>query len=90
MKPKFRIRDNGGESYDRYTIWKVKPDNGRITFFGFSKYPSHPFGFGQHGEARVSEWPRGHELNTLGKAITLDDLPPEARQAAERFINSFD
>lgn len=48
------IYDNGGETFDRYTIVNPTPWNCRgqsvYIYAGSSENPFHPQGFGQHGE----------------------------------------
>lgn len=79
-----RIYDNGGKTFDRYTIlpprWdklnKVRP--GLFVAIGASKYPFHPQGFGQH----VTAAPGAH----LGKRLKWSDLPRDVQRFA---VNSF-
>lgn len=76
MKPKnIRIYDNGGRSYDRYTvIYMDMPEQpGSFTSIGMSEDPFHPTGFGQHGPAM----PGRH----LGKRIKWDELPEACQRA---------
>jgi hypothetical protein len=81
-KPRYiRCYDNGGESYDRYTVvytgrYRHKT-GGAQWHVGMSAEPFHPQGFGQHGESMVDiDWPTyGH----LGKKIKFDDLPEDCQ-----------
>lgn len=77
MKDTKRLYDNGGKTIDRYTLVHMdQPEGGGLyACFGFSEDPFHPLGFGQHGAAM----PGRH----LGKRITPDELPPQARKAYE-------
>jgi hypothetical protein len=74
-----RCYDNGGETFDRYTIVYIKKRvDGQFLYVGASEYPFDPQGFGQHGE---SFWPidrptYGH----LGKKIPFTDLPPDVQR----------
>ena len=73
-----RLYDNGGKSYDRYTaVFMDRPlgYNNLFEALGFNDFPFHPTGFGQHCHAQ----PGRH----LGKRITLDALPDDAKQ----FVN---
>ena len=74
------VYDNGGKSYDRYTIiYKEKlefEDKSYFQFFACNEDPCHPQGFGQHGE--LKEIPR----HALGKKITFEVLP----NAVKRYI----
>lgn len=70
------IRDNGGETADRYTIVfrKLDPREPRRyhDMLGLSSYPSHPQGF--------SQWCEGVPGNHLGKRILWEDLPEEIQR----------
>jgi hypothetical protein len=70
-----RTFDNGGETFDRYTA--VFLDG---SYLGMSEHPSHPQGFGQHGELQ-----RGHTINSdlsyLGKEVHIDTLPADVQRA---------
>jgi hypothetical protein len=74
--------DNGGTSYDRYTIvytgrYRHKT-GGSFLHVGCSAYPFHPQGFGQHGESNQQiDYPTyGH----LGKKIRFEALPNDVRK----------
>lgn len=72
-----KIYDNGGRSFDRYTIaLKARRHNGRLywPYLASSENPFHPQGFGQHGE---SEHPV--EGSYLGKRISFDSLPEQVQ-----------
>lgn len=78
-----RIYDNGGKTYDRYTaVFMDRVDSTYMTdgylyeALAFNDDPFHPLGFGQH----VTAMPGRH----LGKRITLDQLPPKARQFVQQ------
>lgn len=65
-----RIYDNGGETFDRYTVIYMDdlcPYTSLYTARGMSENPSHPQGFGQICEAEPGEH--------LGKEIDFTDLP---------------
>ena len=65
-----RIYDNGGKTYDRYTL--INSEN---EIFGFNEDPFHPQGFGQF----AGDW-EGGSTRHLGKKITAASLPVKARQ----------
>ncbi len=75
-----RIFDNGGRTFDRYTIlpprWArdCRERNGLWEAIGASEHPYHPQGFGMH----VSASPGPH----LGKRITWPELPPDVQRFA--------
>ena len=72
-----RIYDDGGKSYDRYTL--VVPsvnEPGNLDMYGFNEDPYFPTGFGQFAG---SYWPMG-SYSHLGKLISLSDLPDQAQR----------
>lgn len=69
-----RIYDNGGKTWDRYTVvYMTMPEYRPGTFFsvGMSERPFDPQGFGQHDAAM----PGRH----LGRRITFDQLPHDCQ-----------
>lgn len=86
-----RCYDNGGRSYDRYTIlpprWAPEyregwSDGGMLwQAIGCSAYPFHPQGFGQH----VTAMPGSH----LGKRVHWDTLPPDVQQFARQIFPEY-
>lgn len=89
--PKYiRAYDNGGESFDRYTVVytgnynnigvKKRTYNPRQSYLyvGMSEHPFAPSGFGQHGETdSIIDRPAyGH----LGKKITFNELPEDCKK----------
>jgi hypothetical protein len=89
-----RVYDNGGESYDRYTVIYSHSQSfgnrGWVPYVGMSANPFHPQGFGQHGEYRTvdlvegmkpGQWPPkiGRKGN-LGTRIRFEDLPADCQR----------
>lgn len=78
-----KIWDNGGETFDRYTIGlKARRFDGGLywPYLGASENPFHPLGFGQHGE-----WASWHDAQGgphLGKRVAFESLP----EPVQRFI----
>lgn len=80
MTSTLRIYDNGGRTYDRYTIippqharhWRGR--DGLWPALAASRDPFHPCGFGQHTEAQ----PGRH----LGERIEWGDLPAAVQRFA--------
>lgn len=86
-----RCYDNGGETFDRYTVVYT----GRYTHktarqhwgVGMSTHPFHPQGFGQHFEypyqvdAPNGKWPPaiGRKCH-LGRRITFQNLPTDCQK----------
>jgi hypothetical protein len=77
---KNRIYDNGGKTYDRYTL--INSDN---EVFGFNEDPFHPQGFGQFS----GNW-QGGSTRHLGKKITAASLPAKARQYVKQMTEDED
>jgi len=80
-KPKYvRCYDNGGKTFDRYTVVFTGRYNkgGRyFEYLGMSAHPFHPQGFGQHGESNL---PIDRPIYShLGKKITFDQLPEDCK-----------
>jgi hypothetical protein len=87
-----RCYDNGGESFDQYTVVFTGNYNligkkkvrghyyGRKSYFyvGMSEHPFSPSGFGQHGESDfIIDKPT---YSHLGKKITFDKLPEDCKK----------
>jgi hypothetical protein len=70
-----RIYDNGGKSFDRYTIvFLDRPEHGdMLECLAMSENPFHPQGFCQHSMAMLG----AH----LGKRIRFDQLPTDCQRA---------
>ena len=79
---KIHIYDNGGRSFDRYTVvftGNYKDRNGYCDYLGMSENPYHPQGFGQHGGSdTIIDYP---SYKHLGKKITFDKLPKDCQRA---------
>lgn len=70
-----RIYDNGGKTFDRYTVvYMDYPERQHNTFaaVGMNSEPFHPQGFGQHCTAM----PGRH----LGKRISFEELPKDCQK----------
>lgn len=76
-----RCYDNGGETFDRYTVvYTGHYRNHRLQdciYIGMSEYPYQ--GFGQHGFSNepIDRPTYGH----LGKKISFDQLPEDCKKA---------
>ena len=73
-----RIFDNGGVTFDRFTIafkgYRV-PRNGMVyPYLAASTNPFSPQGFGQHGESKF--FLTGREL---GKRVDIDSIPVDVK-----------
>jgi hypothetical protein len=73
-----RIYDNGGSTFDRYTICFIGKVNGEYYALGASENPCSPLGFGQHSSTKTAlDYPNGIHL---GKLISFDTLPDAVRE----------
>ena len=82
------VADNGGKTFDRYTVFYepqiAYPNTEYETYYypylGMSENPCHPQGFGQHGELdyRYSVW------GTNDKVLDFEDLPTECQQLVKQ------
>ena len=74
-----RVFDNGGKTFDRYTVVFSHAHSfglrGYTVGVGMSENPFHPRGFGQHFEYK------NHEYNgrSGGKRITFNELPEKCQ-----------
>ena len=78
---KIRIYDNGGETFDRFTICYTgnyrETTDGEFYALGASCHPFHPQGFGQH---LSSDKPMDRPTYShLGKKIKFDALPVDVQ-----------
>lgn len=84
-----RCYDNGGETADRYTVvftgrYRHKT-RGSYLYLGMSARPTHPQGFGQHGESNEPiDRPR---YAHLGTRIEFHNLPAECQAVASATYN---
>lgn len=83
IKPRYiRCYDNGGKSFDRFTIvftGRYAKKMGGFIYLGLSEHPYHPQGFGQHGfsDYLIDRPTYGH----LGKRIVFEKLPIDCQKA---------
>ena len=82
--PKYiRCYDNGGETFDRYTVVYTgrytHKTNRSFWYVSMSTNPFNPQGFGQHGESefRPIDRPR---YRHLGKKIKWESLPANCQK----------
>lgn len=82
-----RIWDNGGRTFDRYTImppeWATgwRASDGRWQAIASSEDPFHPQGFGQTADAIPGEH--------LGERIEWDALPADVQRFARQSFPAF-
>jgi hypothetical protein len=82
-RPVLACYDNGGKTFDRYTIiygaplWE--PNMGRtVPYRSMSEDPFHPQGFGQWGEMPA------YNRDCLGRKVKFSDLPERVRACVEQ------
>lgn len=79
MENTIRIYDNGGKTFDRYTVvFMTLPERrpGTFSALGMSANPFHPQGYGMH----CSAMPGRH----LGRRIALAQLPDPCQRLVRR------
>ena len=74
------IYDNGGETFDRYTVVYMPYSVGMtgpliFPFVGMSEHPFHPQGFGQHGELDFR-----YTRSKGERVLNFADLPPDCQK----------
>ena len=75
MNANIRCYDNGGKTYDRFTVvYMDEPDNRPNIYAsrGMSEDPFHPLGFGQMAMAM----PGRH----LGRRVAFESLPADCQR----------
>jgi hypothetical protein len=77
-----RCFDNGGETWDRYSVEFTRPNDfgmsGYVVGRGMSANPFHPGGFGQWFEMRAYEI--GRKRSHWGKRVKFQDLPEAVKR----------
>jgi len=80
-----RCYDNGGETFDRYTIvytGNYAGRGGRCAYVGCSDDPFHPQGFGIHESSRdIIDRPK---YSHLGKKVKFETLPKNVKKLVIR------
>ena len=83
-----RIYDNGGKTFDRYTFvfpsLDVPHEN---DYVGSSENPFHPQGFGQH--CGNYPYPANRNYRHLGKLISPEELPEQARKFFDQEVMAY-
>ena len=73
MKPKVKVYDNNGKTFDRFTIIDLNPI--ATDRFNYVASGNSPQGFWQHGEIY-----RQHIGEHLGKRIAFENLPDDVQK----------
>ena len=78
----YLIYDNGGETFDRYTIY-YRDNNWQPweNYIVASECPFDPQGFGQHGES--SPFWRRQDMAHLGGPVRFNKLPEDVQKFAK-------
>lgn len=79
------ILDNGGETWDRYSVYFTGPyihlTLGEHMYVGMSALPYDTQGFGQHGSGKgMLTIEDVKEYTHVGKPITFNELPPDCKR----------
>lgn len=82
------IYDNGGETFDRYTVvydneWHIKTGHEEDKLYeclSMSENPTHPQGVGQHSSCQNGDH--------LGKKITFEELPLKCKEVVNKELES--
>jgi hypothetical protein len=81
-----RCYDNGGKSFDRYTVVftgrYTHKTNHSFWYLGMSTNPFHPQGYGQHGESNFMPIDRP-KYSHLGKKIKFENLPEDCQKCVK-------
>jgi hypothetical protein len=78
-----RIYDNGGKTFDRYTFVFPSLDVPRNNdYYGSSENPFYPLGYGQ--SCGNYPYPDNGSYKHLGKLISTEELPEQARKYFEQ------
>jgi hypothetical protein len=81
------VYDNGGKSYDRYTVYYSHPKEWGIREYGTYPYvamndtPYSPLGFCQHGEGKLGR----HN----GKRIDFYELPTDCQKVVRQDLKVY-
>lgn len=73
-----KIYDNGGQTFDRYTVVTNVSHNGLYECLGLSEHPNSPQGFSQWGNCIIG--------NHLGKEINFDELSNELQEHIQSML----
>ena len=74
------IYDNGGKSFDRYTVYYDEKDGQFYSCLGMSENPFHPQGCGYHSSGILGR----HN----GKRISFDELPIACQKAVNQDLQA--
>ena len=89
-----RYYDNGGESFDRYTVVYRSPQSGAWPYRGCSADPFSPQGFAQWDENlscpvdHLSDVPAIGSRNHLGVRVAFADLPESVQDLVAQDLRS--
>ena len=88
-----RCYDNGGETFDRYTVvftGRYRHKTGKKQWYlGMSADPFHPQGVGSHGESETSvDTPK---YSHLGKKVKFENLPQKVKECViQTYVDLWD
>lgn len=80
-----RTWDNGGKTFDRYTVLVEGNDSTEYEMLGMSDNPLSPQGFNQYcGTVPVVDVPMYEEA--WGKPVKFNELPQEVQEAIKKRV----
>lgn len=81
------IMDNGGKTFDRYTVFYTYVERDHrdiwISYRGMSEHPASPTGFGVSGDMRAHEV-AAYRYRFKHHYATWSSLPPDVKAAVRR------
>jgi hypothetical protein len=83
---KIKVYDNGGKTFDRYTVVIERKTKGALDkdMYGMSFNPNSPQGFNQYEGPVGSGWTARQLAKQLGKRLKWSDVPEEVKRAAKQ------
>ena len=104
MKVKYRIYDNGGKTYDRYTlrvltkpqVFSTDPETIKHLLWKYGKFFNVMFGFSEepfHPQGfgqYCGEYETQRSYKHLGKLVKLESLPDQAQKYVRQIIKDYE
>lgn len=77
------VWDDGDKCFDRYTavyLDTLDKRTDKVQYVGMSEHPTHPQGFGQHGEMPINAVQYEGRGGAFKKRIRFADLPADCQK----------
>lgn len=85
------IFDNGGKTWDRYTVLYVPaPGSYYVPYLAASSEPFAPWGFGQHGEMTVWDARAYRYRAARRESCRWSDLPADVQRAVRQYLQAIE